>query len=91
MIFLASFKQLQNETQFLLEELEKSIQKLITQFIDPIATKMSQDTLQAMGMQPSMLPDMKDGNVSKLCFFLTQRLNIKVTELLFRSLPIKWE
>ena len=41
---------------------------------------MSQDTLQAMrGMQPSMLPDMKDGKVSQIVrFFLMQHLNIKV-------------
>ena len=67
--FPASFKQLQNETQFLLEEFRKINPKIDYKFIDPIATKMSQDTLQAMGMQPSMLPDMKDGKVSQIVLF----------------------
>ncbi len=67
--FPASFKQLQNETKFLLEEFRKINPKIDYKFIDPIATKMSQDTLQAMGMQPSMLPDMKDGKVSQIVLF----------------------
>ena len=66
------------------EEFRKINPKIDYKFIDPIATKMSQDTLQAMGMQPSMLPDMKDGKVSQIVLFpYAQHLNIKVTELLF--------
>ncbi|MBP7172875.1 MAG: gliding motility-associated ABC transporter substrate-binding protein GldG [Cloacibacterium sp.] len=67
--FPASFKQLQNETQFLLEEFRKINPKIDYKFIDPIATKMSQDTLMAMGMQPSVLPDMKDGKISQIVMF----------------------
>ena len=67
--FPADFKQLQNETKFLLEEFRKINPKIDFKFIDPIATKMSQDTLQAMGMQPSLLPDMKDGKVSQIVLF----------------------
>ncbi len=67
--FPADFKQSQNETKFLLEEFRKINTKIDFKFIDPIATKMSQDTLQAMGMQPSMLPDMKDGKVSQIVLF----------------------
>ncbi|MDO4764077.1 MAG: gliding motility-associated ABC transporter substrate-binding protein GldG [Flavobacteriaceae bacterium] len=67
--FPASFKQLQNETQFLLEEFRKINPKIDYQFIDPIKEKMSQDTLQAMGMQPSILPDMKDGKISEIVLF----------------------
>lgn len=67
--FPASFKQLQNETQFLLEEFQKVNPKIDFKFIDPIKTKMSQDTLQAMGMQPSILPDMKDGKISQIIMF----------------------
>ena len=75
--FPASFKQLQNETQFLLEEFRKINPKIDYKFIDPIATKMSQDTLQAMGMQPSMLPDMKDGKVSQIVLFPYAALKYK--------------
>lgn len=67
--FPASFKQLQNETKFLLEEFQKVNPKIDFKFIDPIKTKMSQDTLQAMGMQPSVLPDMKDGKISQIVMF----------------------
>lgn len=67
--FPASFKQLQNETQFLLEEFRKINPKIDYKFIDPIKEKISQDTLQAMGMQPSILPDMKDGKISEIVLF----------------------
>lgn len=67
--FPANFKQLQNETKFILEEFRKINPKIDYKFIDPIATKMSQDTLMAMGMQPSMLPDMKDGKVTNIVLF----------------------
>lgn len=64
--FPASFKQLQNETQFMLEEFRKINSKIDFKFIDPIKTKISQDTLMAMGMQPSILPDMKDGQMKEI-------------------------
>ncbi len=67
--FPASFRQLQNETRFMLEEFRKVNSKIDFKFIDPIKTKMSQDTLAAMGMQPSILPDMKDGRISEIVMF----------------------
>lgn len=67
--FPASFKQLQNETKFMLEEFRKINPKIDFRFIDPIKTKMSQDTLQAMGMQPSKLSDMKNGKISEIILF----------------------
>lgn len=67
--FPASFKQLQSETKFMLEEFRKINPKIDFKFIDPIKTKMSQDTLMAMGMQPSVLPDIKDGKVSQIVLF----------------------
>lgn len=67
--FPASFKQLQNETKFMLEEFRKINPKVDFKFIDPIKTKMSQDTLMAMGMQPSILPDEKDGKITQITLF----------------------
>ena len=67
--FPASFRQLQNETKFMLEEFRKINPKIDYKFIDPIKTKMSKDTLAAMGMQPSILPDMKDGKISEIVMF----------------------
>lgn len=67
--FPASFKQLQGETKFMLEEFRKINPKIDFKFIDPIKSKMSKDTLMAMGMQPSMLPDIKDGKVSQIMLF----------------------
>lgn len=67
--FPANFKQLQNETKFLLEEFRKINPKIDYKFIDPIKEKLSRDTLQAMGMQPSILPDMKDGKISEIVLF----------------------
>ncbi len=67
--FPASFKQLQSETRFMLEQFRKINPKIDFKFIDPIKTKMSQDTLAAMGMQPSILPDMKDGKISEIVLF----------------------
>ena len=58
--FPASFKQLSNETKFMLDEFRKINPKLDYKFRDPIAEKVPQDTLKAMGMQPSILPDMKE-------------------------------
>ncbi|WP_226064460.1 gliding motility-associated ABC transporter substrate-binding protein GldG [Kaistella polysaccharea] len=67
--FPASFRQLQNETRFMLEEFRKINPKIDFRFIDPIKTKISKDTLLAMGMQPSILPDMKDGKISEIVMF----------------------
>ncbi|QBA21290.1 gliding motility-associated ABC transporter substrate-binding protein GldG [Chryseobacterium indologenes] len=67
--FPASFKQLQSETKFMLEEFRKINPKIDFKFIDPIKTKMSQDTLMGMGMQPSILPDVKDGKISQITLF----------------------
>ncbi|WP_294263399.1 gliding motility-associated ABC transporter substrate-binding protein GldG [uncultured Chryseobacterium sp.] len=67
--FPASFKQLQSETKFMLEEFRKINPKIDFKFIDPVKAKMSKDTLMAMGMQPSVLPDIKDGKVSQIYLF----------------------
>lgn len=67
--FPASFKQLQNETRFMLEEFRKINPKIDFKFIDPIKTKMSQDTLMAMGMQPSQLSDVRDGEIKQIIMF----------------------
>lgn len=67
--FPASFRQLRNETEFMLQEFRKINPKIDYKFIDPIKTKMSRDTLAAMGMQPSILPDMKDGRISEIVMF----------------------
>ncbi|MGS0747078.1 GldG family protein [Halpernia sp. GG3] len=64
--FPASFKQLQNETKFLLEEFPKVNPKIDFKFIDPIKTKMSEDTLMAMGMQASQLSDTKNGKITQV-------------------------
>ncbi|ASW74173.1 gliding motility protein GldG [Chryseobacterium piperi] len=100
--FPASFKQLQSETKFMLEEFRKINPKIDFKFIDPIKTKMSQDTLMAMGMQPSVLPDVKDGKVSQIVLFpyavlkynkggasiplVVQQANISADEQLTRSI-----
>lgn len=67
--FPASFRQLQHETRFIIEEFRKVNPKIDFKFIDPIKTKMSKDTLAAMGMQPSVLPDMKEGKISEIVLF----------------------
>lgn len=67
--FPASFKQLQNETRFMLEEFRKINPKIDFKFIDPVKTKMSQDTLMAMGMQPSQLSDVRDGEIKQIIMF----------------------
>ena len=67
--FPASFRQLQNETRFMLEEFRKVNPKIDYKFIDPISTKMSKDTLAAMGITPSILPDMKEGKISEIVIF----------------------
>lgn len=67
--FPASFKQLQSETKFLLEEFRRINPNIDYEFIDPLAKKMSQETLMAMGMQPSILPEAKDGEVREIVIF----------------------
>lgn len=67
--FPASFKQLSNETKFMLDEFRKINPKIDYRFRDPIAEKIPQDTLKGMGMQPSILPDMKDGKISEIVMF----------------------
>lgn len=67
--FPASFKQLQNETKFMLEEFRKINSKIDFKFIDPIETKMSKETLMSMGMQPSTLADVKDGKISQIVMY----------------------
>ncbi|KIA88301.1 gliding motility-associated ABC transporter substrate-binding protein GldG [Kaistella jeonii] len=67
--FPASFRQLQNETRFMLEEFRKVNPKIDFKFIDPIKSKISKETLAAMGLQPSILPDMKDGKISEIVMF----------------------
>lgn len=75
--FPASFRQLQNETRFMLEEFRKINPKIDFKFIDPIKTKMSKDTLAAMGMHPSILPDMTDGKISEIVIFPYAALKYK--------------
>lgn len=75
--FPASFRQLQNETRFMLDEFRKINPKIDYKFIDPIKEKISQDTLMAMGMQPSILPDMKDGKISEIVLFPYATLKYK--------------
>lgn len=67
--FPASFKQLQGETKFMLEEFRRINSKIDFKFIDPIKTKMSKDSLMAMGMQPSMLADFKNGKTSEIILY----------------------
>ena len=67
--FPASFKQLQGETKFMLEEFRRTNPKIDFKFIDPIKNKLSRDTLMAMGMQPSMLADFKNGKTSEIILY----------------------
>ncbi|MBS1550132.1 MAG: gliding motility-associated ABC transporter substrate-binding protein GldG [Bacteroidetes bacterium] len=67
--FPASFKQLQGETKFMLEEFRRANPKIDFKFIDPIKNKISRDTLMAMGMQPSMLADFKNGKTSEIILY----------------------
>lgn len=67
--FPASFKQLQSETKFMLEEFRRINPKVDFKFIDPIAQKIPQDTLMGMGMVPSALPERKDGKVSQIILY----------------------
>lgn len=67
--FPASFKQLQGETKFMLEEFRKINPKIDFKFIDPVKSKIPLDSLESMGMQASYLPDSKDGKFSQITIF----------------------
>lgn len=67
--FPASFKQLQNETRFMLEEFQQVNSNISFKFIDPVAEKMSQESLEAMGLQPSVLPDVRDGKITQIVLY----------------------
>lgn len=67
--FPASFKQLQGETKFMLEEFRKINPKIDFKLIDPMKPKIPEDSLMAMGMQPSYLPDFKDGRQSQITIY----------------------
>ncbi|MFC6267934.1 gliding motility-associated ABC transporter substrate-binding protein GldG [Frigoriflavimonas asaccharolytica] len=64
--FPANFKQLQSETKFMLEEFKKINPKVDFKFIDPIKSKVSKDSLAAMGLEASMLASRTDGKVSQI-------------------------
>lgn len=64
--FPASFKQLQNETKFMLEEFRKINSNIDFRFTDPIKNRIPEDTLMAMGMQKSILPDEKEGKITQI-------------------------
>ena len=61
--FPASFKQLQSETKFMLEEFRKINSNIDFRFVDPIKNRIPEDSLMAMGMQKSILPDEKEGKI----------------------------
>lgn len=67
--FPASFKQLQGETKFMLEEFRKINPKIDFKFIDPLRPKIPEDSLAAMGMQASFLPDSKDGKFTQITIY----------------------
>ena len=67
--FPADFKQLQSETLSLLDELKQINPHITYKLIDPVKEKISQDTLQAMGMEPSALRVEKDGISSQIILF----------------------
>lgn len=67
--FPADFKQLQSETLSLLDEFKRLNSNINFQLIDPIKEKLSQETLEAMGMAPSALRVEKDGASSQLILF----------------------
>lgn len=64
--FPANFKQIQNETRFMLESFRKINSNVDFKFIDPIKSKMSPDSLMAMGMRPSVLPDVEEGKTTQI-------------------------
>lgn len=67
--FPAGFKQLQNETRFLLEEFRKVNPNIDFKFIDPVKAKISDESLAAMGIQPSNLSDVKEGKITQVVMY----------------------
>lgn len=67
--FPADFKQLQSETLSLLDEFQRKNSNISYKLIDPIKENISQDTLQAMGLQPSSLTVEKDGVSKQILLF----------------------
>ncbi|MDL1913335.1 MAG: gliding motility-associated ABC transporter substrate-binding protein GldG [Bergeyella sp.] len=67
--FPAAFRQLQEETRFILQEF-RNINPLIDyKFIDPIEKRIPRDTLEMMGLKPSLLSNVKEGRISELVLF----------------------
>lgn len=75
--FPASFKQLQGETRFMLEEFRRINPNVDFRFIDPIKNKIPEDSLMAMGMMPSALPEAKNGKVTQTIIYPYAVLNYK--------------
>lgn len=67
--FPADFKQLQSETLTLLDEFKRINPNISYQLIDPVKQKISQDTLEAMGMSPSALQVEKEGISTQIILF----------------------
>ncbi len=67
--FPADFKQLQSETLSLLDEINRLNSHITYKLVDPVKEKISRDTLEAMGMQPSALRVEKDGISTQIILF----------------------
>ncbi|MDH6253136.1 ABC-2 type transport system permease protein [Chryseobacterium sp. H1D6B] len=67
--FPANFRQLQSETQFMLEEFRKINPKIDFKFIDPIKNKIPEDSLLSKGIYPSKLDDKKSGKISQILIY----------------------
>ncbi|TWP24451.1 gliding motility-associated ABC transporter substrate-binding protein GldG [Apibacter muscae] len=67
--FPADFKQLQSETLTLLDEFKRINPNISYQLIDPVKQKISQDTLESMGMSPSALQVEKEGISTQIILF----------------------
>ncbi len=67
--FPASFRQLRNETEFMLREFRKINPKIDFAFIDPIKEKLTRNELEGLGMTPSVLPDVRNGKMSQIVIF----------------------
>ncbi|MDR2123121.1 MAG: gliding motility-associated ABC transporter substrate-binding protein GldG [Flavobacteriaceae bacterium] len=67
--FPADFKQLQSETLSILDEFKRINPHITYKLVDPIKEKISQDTLQGMGMSPSALKVEKEGISTQIILF----------------------
>ncbi|MCB9202617.1 MAG: gliding motility-associated ABC transporter substrate-binding protein GldG [Flavobacteriales bacterium] len=67
--FPASFKQLQREVKNLLLEFQNENSNVEFSFINPIEEQIPIDTLKNLGLQPSVLPDIKDGKISEILLY----------------------